>query len=111
MFEEVKLSPEEMTRVEQIIQTAFSEMAEVSQGIGGHAAMMPAAYNGSGTALGVETYENLGKAGQALAEALNGLSMDLGLTTNTGLDTDADAHGALGTAIAPPSDMNIAMQV
>ncbi|TDC27131.1 hypothetical protein E1265_02295 [Streptomyces sp. 8K308] len=95
MFEEVKLSPEEVDRVMGIINDAFSDMAEVSAGIGGHAANFGAAYNGSGTARGMETYEGLGRAGQALAEALNGLAQDLGLTSNTGRETDADAEGAV----------------
>ncbi|MDT0321155.1 hypothetical protein [Streptomyces millisiae] len=95
MFEEVKLDAAEADRVKGIIAEAFEEMATVSTGIGGHAANFGAAYTGGGTARGMETYESLGRAGQALAEALNGLSQDLGLTANTGRETDAEAEGAV----------------
>ncbi|TDC78960.1 hypothetical protein [Streptomyces hainanensis] len=95
MFEEVKLDVTEAERVRGIIDTAFGDMAQVSTGIGGHAANFGAAYTGGGTARGMETYEGLGRAGQALAEALNGLAQDMGLTANTGRETDADAESAV----------------
>jgi uncharacterized protein YukE len=112
-MEEIKLSPEEVDRVKGIIADAFSDMAEVSTGIGGHGANLSTAYNGVGTATGMETYENLGKAGQALANALEGLSLDLGLTSNTGRETDDEAYGALNQVIAPstPADLTIAAQI
>ncbi|MGP4113354.1 hypothetical protein ACTWP5_20875 [Streptomyces sp. 4N509B] len=112
-MEEIKLSPEEVDRVKGIIAQAYVEMGQVATGIGGHAGNVGAAYNGSGTATAMETYEGLGRAGQALADALDGLSMDLGLTANTGRETDEAAFGALGNVAVPntSSDLSIAAQV
>jgi uncharacterized protein YukE len=112
-YEEVKLSPDEVDRVKGIIGQAFTDMAEVSTGIGGHSANMATAYNGAGTATAMETYENLGRAGQALADALDGLSQDLGITANTGRETDDEAFSALGQVTAPsiPSDLSISAQI
>lgn len=101
MSAEVKLSPEEVDRVKGIIAQAYADMEQVATGIGGHAGTMPVAYQGSGTATAVQTYENLGRAGQALARALDGLSQDLGVTANTGRETDDAAHGALNRVVAP----------
>lgn len=113
MGAEVKLSPEEVDRVKGIVAQAYSDMNEVATGIGGHAGNVHTAYNGSGTATAVQTYENLGRAGQALARALDGLSQDLGLTANTGRETDQAAQGALGRVVAPPtiSDPSIAAAI
>jgi uncharacterized protein YukE len=113
MGAEVKLSPEEVDRVKGVIAQAYGDMNEVATGIGGHAGAMPTAYNGTGTAAAVQTYEDLGRAGQALANALDGLSQDLGVTANTGRETDDAAHGALNQVVAPstPSDLTIAAQV
>jgi uncharacterized protein YukE len=112
-MEEIKLSPEEVDRVKGIIAEAFSSMGEVATGIGGHAANVGTAYNGMGTATAMETYENLGRAGQALANALDGLSQDLGLTSNTGRETDDAADGALRNVVAPPTsaDLSIAAAI
>ncbi|GAB2929700.1 hypothetical protein GCM10022245_71150 [Streptomyces mayteni] len=79
----------------RILDEARTDMDEVAGGLGGHAATFGTAYRGGGTARGIETYEGLGRAGQALAEALNGLSQDLGLTATTGRETDADAESTL----------------
>ncbi|MDT0346577.1 WXG100 family type VII secretion target [Streptomyces litchfieldiae] len=113
MEEEIKLSPEEVDRVMGIINDAYSDMEEVAAGIGGHSANVGMAYHGGGTAQAVETYENLGRAGQALANALDGLSQDLGLTANTGRETDADAHQVLSQVVAPSTspDLSIASQI
>lgn len=92
---EVKLAPEEVQRVMGIIQQAYSDMEAVAHGIGAHSGNVRAAYQGGGTARAETTYQDLGRAGQALAHALDGLAQDLGLTANTGLETDAAAEGAL----------------
>ncbi|MDT0343952.1 hypothetical protein [Streptomyces litchfieldiae] len=93
--DEVKLAPEEVERVMGIIQQAYTDMEAVAVGIGGHSANVATAYNGGGTSRAVATYEDLGRAGQALANALDGLSQDLGLTAATGRETDADAESVL----------------
>ncbi|MDT0341282.1 hypothetical protein [Streptomyces litchfieldiae] len=113
MHAEVKLSPEEVDRVMGIIAQAYTDMETVAAGIGGHAGTVSTAYNGTGTATAMETYENLGRAGQALANALDGLSQDLGLTSNTGRETDDAAHGALNNVIpvSTSSDHSIAAQI
>ena len=113
MYEEVKLSPEEVDRVMAIVAGAYGDMETVSTRIGAHAGTVGAAYNGAGTATAVETYENLGRAGQALANALNGLSQDLGATSATGRETDDAAHGALGRVVPVnvSSDASIAAQL
>ncbi|MDT0446383.1 hypothetical protein [Streptomyces johnsoniae] len=113
MYEEVKLSPEEVDRVMGIIAQAFTDMEAVAAGIGGHAGTVGTAYNGTGTATAVETYEGLGRAGQALANALEGLSQDLGLTSSTGRETDDAAHGALNNVVPAnmSSDHSIAAQI
>ncbi|RKN45617.1 hypothetical protein [Streptomyces hoynatensis] len=113
MAEVIKLAPEEVDRVMGVINGAYTEMDEVASGIGGHAGIVSTAYHGSGTSRAVETYEDLGKAGAALAHALDGLSRDLGLTANTGRETDADAHGALNQVTTPniPADLTIAAQI
>ncbi|TDC72954.1 WXG100 family type VII secretion target [Streptomyces hainanensis] len=95
MSDEVKLAPEEVERVMGIIQQAYTDMEGVATGIGAHSANVSSAYNGGGTSRAVATYEDLGRAGQALAHALDGLSQDLGLTANTGRETDANAESAL----------------
>ncbi|MDT0321273.1 WXG100 family type VII secretion target [Streptomyces millisiae] len=95
MSDEVKLAPEEVDRVMGVIAQAYSEMEAVATGIGGHSANVGSAYQGSGTRTAMATYEDLGRAGQALATVLDGLSQDLGLTANTGRETDADAEGVL----------------
>lgn len=113
MGAEVKLSPEEVDRVKGVIAQAYQDMNEVATGIGGHAANVHTAYNGSGTATAVQTYEDLGRAGQALARALDGLSQDLGITAATGRDTDEAARSALAQVVAPttPTDLSIAAQI
>lgn len=93
--DEVKLSPEEVERVMGIIQQAYTDMENVAHGIGAHSAHVSSAYLGGGTSRAQATYEDLGRAGQALANALDGLSQDLGLTAATGRETDADAAGVL----------------
>lgn len=95
MSDEVKLSPEEVDRVKGIIQQAYTDMETVATGIGAHAETVATAYQGGGTARARTTYEDLGRAGQALADALDGLSQDLGLTAATGRETDAEAEGVL----------------
>ncbi|WP_129837658.1 hypothetical protein [Streptomyces sp. RFCAC02] len=94
--DEVKLAPEEVERVMGIIAQAYADMEAVATGIGGHSAQVAGAYNGGGTSRAEATYEDLGRAGQALASALDGLSQDLGLTASTGRETDADAANVLG---------------
>ncbi|KAB8167885.1 hypothetical protein FH609_009550 [Streptomyces sp. 3MP-14] len=101
MGDEIKLSPEEVDRVMAIINQAYTDMEEVATGIGGHSANVSTAYNGSGTGRAMETYDDLGRAGQALAAALDGLSQDLGLTATTGRETDADAQGVLNGVQTP----------
>ncbi|WP_062214268.1 hypothetical protein [Streptomyces sp. NBRC 109706] len=101
MSDEIKLSPEEVDRVKLIISEAFSDMDEVALGIGGHGATVSSAYSGCGTGRAVENYEDLGRAGQALARALDGLSQDLGLTANTGREMDADAMSVLNGVQTP----------
>jgi uncharacterized protein YukE len=108
-MEEIKLAPEEVDRVMAIIGQAYTDMGQVATGIGGHAGNVPGAYNGAGTATAVETYDNLGRAGQALATALDGLSQDLGLTANTGRETDDAAHGALGNVVAPNTSVDLSV--
>ncbi|WP_147450815.1 WXG100 family type VII secretion target [Streptomyces hoynatensis] len=93
--DEVKLSPEEVERVMSIIQQAYTDMEAVAHGIGAHSDHVIAAYQGGGTSRAQATYQELGRAGQALANALDGLSQDLGLTAATGRETDADAESAL----------------
>ncbi|RMI27792.1 hypothetical protein [Streptomyces triticirhizae] len=112
-MEEIKLSPEEVDRVQAIIARAYEDMGEVATGIGGHGISLGTAYRGSGTAVGVQTYEDLGRAGQALANALSGLSQGLGLTAATGRETDEQARGALQGVTAPtvPADLTIAAQI
>ncbi|UED83390.1 WXG100 family type VII secretion target [Streptomyces profundus] len=112
-MEEIKLSPEEVEHVKGIIAQANEEMAQVATGIGRHGANLGTAYQGSGTAVGVQTYEDLGRAGQALANALNGLSQDLGLTAMTGRETDDTARAALQGVVAPnvSGDPSIAAQI
>ncbi|MDT0318812.1 hypothetical protein [Streptomyces millisiae] len=95
MSDEVKLAPEEVDRVMGVIQQAYTDMAGVAAGIGAHSANVSSAYHGGGTSRAVATYEDLGRAGQALAHVLDGLSQDLGLTANTGRETDADASSVL----------------
>ncbi|ARQ69493.1 WXG100 family type VII secretion target [Streptomyces marincola] len=112
--DEVKLSPEEVDRVQAIINQAYTDMEAVAQGIGGHSASVGTAYTGSGTARAVENYEDLGRAGQALAEALDGLSRDLGLTATTGRETDLDAQNVLNNADVhqgPVPDSSIAARI
>ncbi|MDT0305677.1 hypothetical protein RM780_01695 [Streptomyces sp. DSM 44917] len=113
MAEEIKLSPEEVDRVMGIVNQAYTDMGEVAAGLGGHGATVGTAYTGGGTARAVETYEDLGRAGEALARALDGLSQDLGLTANTGRETDLDAEGALNRVTVPtvPADLSIAAQI
>ncbi|GAA3858501.1 WXG100 family type VII secretion target [Streptomyces sedi] len=101
MSDEIKLSPEEVDRVMGVIGQAYTDMEEVATGIGGHGANVSTAYNGSGTGRAMETYEDLGRAGQALAGALDGLSRDLGLTATTGRETDAEAQHVLGGVQTP----------
>jgi uncharacterized protein YukE len=112
MDEEIKLSPEEVSRVMGIINGAYTDMEEVAAGIGGHSASVGTAYNGAGTSRAMETYEDLGRAGQALANALDGLSRDLGVTADTGRETDADAFQALSQVSTPgTADLGIAAQI
>jgi hypothetical protein len=92
MSEEVKLSPEEATRVQQIIDDAFAEMEAVSRGITADGGRVYEALLGGGTAQAAENYEGLGRFGQVLAENLRGLASDLNVTINTGIDTDAQAE-------------------
>ncbi|MFW6725077.1 hypothetical protein ACHZ98_34075 [Streptomyces sp. MAR4 CNY-716] len=101
MGAEVKLTPEEVDRVKGIIAQAYSEMTEVARGIGGQSGNLHMAYTGAGTATGVQNYENLGKAGEALGNALDRLSQDLGVTAAVGRETDDAAHGAMGRVVAP----------
>ncbi len=111
--DEVKLSPEEVDRVQGIINQAYTDMEGVALGIGGHGANVGTAYTGSGTGRAVETYEDLGRAGQALADALDGLSQDLGLTANTGRETDLDAQNVLNNVQVqgPVPDAGIAARI
>jgi uncharacterized protein YukE len=113
MHSEIKLSVDDVVRVGAIINGAFDEMAQVATGIGGHADTVGTAYNGVGTATAMDNYQNLGRAGQALANALEGLSQDIGLTAQTGQQTDDEAHSTLRGVAAPttPSDLSIAAQV
>ncbi|GAA2063738.1 MULTISPECIES: WXG100 family type VII secretion target [Streptomyces] len=106
MSDEVKLSPEEVERVEAIIDQAFRDMQDVARGIGGQGEALTVGYQGGGTAQGVETYENLGRNGQALAEALEGLSRDLGLTSAQGRETDAEAASILSRVQSDPAIAN-----
>ncbi|MDT0318743.1 WXG100 family type VII secretion target [Streptomyces millisiae] len=112
MYEQVKLSPEEVDRVMAIVAGAYGDMETVSARIGAHAGTVGTAYNGMGTATAVETYENLQRAGQALANALDGLSQDLGVTSATGRETDDAAHGTLGRVLPVnvSADTSIAAQ-
>lgn len=110
---EIKLSPEEVDRVKAVIAWAYGDMERIATGIGSHGANLNTAYQGSGTAVGVQNYENLGRAGQALANVLNRLSQDLGVTAATGRETDDAAHGALNRVVAPSTsaDLSVAAQV
>lgn len=111
--DEVKLSPEQVDRVMGIIQQAYTDMEAVAAGIGAHGANVVNAYQGGGTARAQTTYEDLGRAGQALANALDGLSQDLGLTAATGRETDAEAEGVLNRveSVTVRADMSIAQGI
>ncbi|GAA1922869.1 hypothetical protein GCM10009716_34150 [Streptomyces sodiiphilus] len=112
--DEIKLSPEELERVQGIIGQAYTDMEEVALGIGGHSGSVMSAYRGSGSARAMETYEDLGRAGRALADALDGLSRDVGLTSQTGRETDIEAQAAVnraGTGAAAPADLGIAQAI
>lgn len=113
MSAEIKIAPEAVDAVKGIIAQAYERMAQVAQGIGAHSGTVPTAYHGSGTATAMETYDNLGRSGQALANALDALSQDLGLTANTGRETDDSArttlHRVVPVSTAP--DQSIAAYV
>jgi hypothetical protein len=98
MSEEVKLSPEEAQRVENIINQAFDEMGAVSRNIAGNAGQVSAAYVGTGTAQAGENYEGLGRFGNLLADTLNGLAEDLNVTISTGIQTDEQADSLVRQA-------------
>ncbi|WP_103500464.1 MULTISPECIES: hypothetical protein [Streptomyces] len=98
MSEEVKLSPEEATRVQNIIDQAFEEMETVSREVAANAGQVSAAYQGGGTAQAGENYEGLGRFGGLLAETLNGLAADLNVTVNTGVETDSQAESLIRNA-------------
>ncbi|GAB2929568.1 WXG100 family type VII secretion target [Streptomyces mayteni] len=115
MSEEVKLAPEEVDRVMGIINQAYSDMEAVSTRIGAFSGSIGDAYQGAGTTTAMSTYDDLNRAGQALATALDGLSQDLGLTANAGRETDAEAQAALSrvqvTSVGDPGtgvDMAVA---
>jgi uncharacterized protein YukE len=108
MSEEVKLAPDEVDRVMGIISQAYADMEAVASRIGGHSANVASAYHGAGTTTAMTTYDDLGRAGRALAEALDGLSQDLGLTAATGRETDADAHSALSRVQVTGVDLGVA---
>jgi uncharacterized protein YukE len=113
MPEEIRISPEAVDGVKAIVFGANERMGGVAQGIGGHAGTIGAAYNGMGTEIAVGNYEGLGQSGRMLAQALAEISEALGLTSNTGRETDDAAHATL-KQVTPPSvspDTSIASYV
>lgn len=113
MPELIQISPEAVDGVKAVVFGANERMAGVAQGIHGHAGTMPTAYNGTGTETAVATYENLGNSGRMLAEALNEISQALGLTSNTGRETDDSAMGTLRTVepVAVNPDTSISASI
>lgn len=95
MSEEVKLSPDEANRVQQIIDRAFEEMGTVSRNIAADGGRVSEAVVGSGTAQAAENYEGLGRFGNLLADTLRGLAEDLNVTITTGVDTDDQADAQI----------------
>ncbi|MGP3967364.1 WXG100 family type VII secretion target [Streptomyces sp. 6N223] len=95
MPELIQISPEAVDGVKAVVFGANERMASVSQGIGGHAGTIGSAYNGTGTEIAMGTYDNLGQSGRMLAEALNEISQALGLTSNTGRETDDSAMATM----------------
>lgn len=106
MSDEVKLSPDELSRVMGIVNDAYTEMQEVALGISGQGEGFAAGYNGLGTARGVENYENLGRNGDALARALDGLATDLGETLSHGQNADEEAETLITQASGAQSISN-----
>ncbi|WP_461033283.1 WXG100 family type VII secretion target [Streptomyces mayteni] len=102
MSEEIKLAPEEVERVKSIISQAYQDMEGVAHAIGAHSADVAEAYTGAGTGQAMETYDQLARTGRALADALDGLSQDLGVTADTGRETDSDAEAALSRVHVTP---------
>lgn len=98
MEEEVKLDPEEAELVKGIIFEAFEEMENQSQLIASQGDMLMIAYVGSGTGRGLENYAALGSSGAALANALDALAQDLGVTVMEGHTMDGEASAAMNRA-------------
>lgn len=106
MSDEVKLAPDELGRVMGIINGAFSKMQEVARGISGQGESFAVGYVGLGTARGVEHYENLGRNGEALARALDGLATDLGETLSHDQNADEEAEMQINQALGDQSITN-----
>jgi uncharacterized protein YukE len=105
----VNVSTEELSRIERIVADAFDRMNASASKVNSQAHAAAVAYKGSGTATVTDSYTNLGGAGKALGEALDGLLSDIGATSTIAHETDANAQQAAhqGAAQGPVIDMSI----
>jgi uncharacterized protein YukE len=90
----VNISTEEVGRIEKIVADAMDRMASSAVKVHSQADASAVAYRGSGTATVVDSFTNLGGAGKALSNALNGLLSDLGATNATAHEMDASTAQA-----------------
>lgn len=95
---DVNISTEAVKAIEGIVDDAYEQMATSAQKVGSQGEEIANAYRGSGTAIAMESYANLGQAGKALSDALDSLKSDLNITGEQGHETNQRAESEMRKA-------------